>query len=325
MKTITVVKRKSRINSKVIYSLLLSLLIFFILIAMVAQPEKYTQVAFNSIIVWATILLPTLFPFMLYTKFLSGLGLIEPISRLLSPITSKLYNTSGISGYVYLMSIMSGYPVGAKITTDLYMDGRISRGEASRIISFCANCGPMFIVGTVGAGLLINAYAGYIMLFSHFLGAFLNGLIFRKYKLNDLHKMQQKTNHTTEQDFLSSSVISSTNSMFIVGAFVVVFFILIEFLNQTLHINNQSIFGAIFNGFLEITHGCKDIANLVLPMSIKTILCCFLASFGGLSTAMQSITFLKRAEIKFSYFLLLKFTHAIISTIICSILALLIL
>ena len=284
MKTNTIVKHKNK-NFKLIYAFLLSLLLFFVLIAMVANPETYSKVALSSLTVWATVLLPTLFPFLIYTKFLAGLGVIEPISKLLSPITSRLYNTSGISSFIYLISIMSGYPVGAKITTDLFLDGRLSRGEAKRTISFCANCGPMFIIGTVGVGFLLNKYVGYIILISHFLGAILNGLLYRKYALNDNYKLEAKSATQNNQDFLSSTVSNSVNSMFVVGSFVVVFFILIEFLNSMLHINSSSIIGAIFNGLLEITHGCKDISLLNIPIQLKSIICCFLISFGGFATA----------------------------------------
>lgn len=318
MKTFTLVKRKAQINLKVIYSVLLSLSIFCLLVAMVAQPQVYMNQALNALIVWATVLLPSLFPFILYTKFLSSLGMIEPISKLFSNVTSKLYNVSGISSFVYLMSIMSGYPVGAKLTTDLYMEGKINRGEAQRIITFCANCGPMFLVGTVGVGLLANKTAGYIMLVSHLLGALLNGLIFRKYNLNDKTTLPQKNTSSTNEDVLSKNVISSANSMFVVGAYVVIFFVLIQFLNTILPINQSSTFGALFNGFFEITHGCKDIANLAFATNWKTVLCCFVASFGGLATAMQSITFLKKLNMKFSFFLLFKLTHAILSTVICA-------
>ena len=325
MKTITLVKHKRKINIKLLFSFLLSMLIFCVLIAMVTKPEIYTQVALNSILVWATVLLPTLLPFLLYTKFLSALGFIEPISKLFSPITKKLYNTSGISSFVYLISIMSGYPVGAKLTTDLYLDGRLNRGEAKRTITYCANCGPMFIIGTVGVGFLTNKYVGYIMLISHFLGAIINGLIYRKYALKDNFKFEPKHSMQNNQDFLSSTVTSAVNSMFVVGCFVLIFFVLIEFLNSMLNITTPTIVGSIFNGLLEITHGCKDVSLLNISTQLKSILCCFILSFGGLATAMQSITFLKKINLSFGMFLLIKLTHTLFSTLICSVLSFLLL
>lgn len=318
MKYYTIVKHKQKINFKTANSIILSLLIFALLVAMVAQPQTYMQETLNALIVWATVLLPSLLPFVLYTKFLTMLGMIDPISKLFAPFTKKFYNVGGISSFVYLMSIMSGYPVGAKLTSDLYIDGKINRGEAQRLITFCANCGPMFLIGTVGVGLLANKTSGYILLISHFIGALLNGLIYRKYKLDDTTKISNSKTHQTEDDALSNSVISSAKSMFIVGAYVVVFFVLIKFLNTILPIEQNSIWGALINGFLEITHGCKDISTLALSNNLKTILCCFVASFGGIATGLQSITFLKKIDMKFCFFVTFKLTHAIISTIICT-------
>jgi nucleoside recognition membrane protein YjiH len=81
------------------------------------------------------------------------------------------------------MSVLSGYPVGAKLTADFYEKGLITKGQACRITTFTSTSGPLFIVGTVGIGMFHSAKLGIIILLSHFIGAILNGLIYRKYML----------------------------------------------------------------------------------------------------------------------------------------------
>lgn len=302
------------------FSFLISMLVIFVIIAMIVNPEKYIAVSLNSLLVWATVVLPAIFPFLLYSKFLTRLGIVDFFARLISPITKYLFNTDGISAYIYLISIISGYPVGAKLTTDLYADGRINRGSALRTMTYCANSGPMFILGTVGIGMFASVKAGYVILISHFFGAILNGIVYRKYRLNDQTFKQKKDSEQTCENFLYSTAISSCNSMLIVGTYIVVFFILIEFFSS-FYLSN-SIYSAIFNGLLEITHGCQDLSFLNISMSIKTILATFIITFGGVSTTMQSLAFLKKMKFSTPFFILLKFTHALFSTIICVLLVL---
>lgn len=287
---------------------------------MIVQPEKYIAVSLNSLLIWATVVLPAIFPFLLYSKFLTKLGVVDIFAKMISPITKFLFNTDGISAYIYLVSIISGYPVGAKLTADLYADGRINRGNAIRTITYSANSGPMFILGTVGIGMFASHTAGYIILISHFLGAIVNGIVYRKYKLNDLTCEQKKDATQNDNKYLYTTALSSCNSMLIVGTYIVVFFILIEFFSSFYLSNN--IFSAIFNGLFEITHGCQDLSFLNISISLKAIFATFLITFGGFSTTMQSLAFLKKMKFSTPFFILFKLTHAIFSTIICVLLVL---
>lgn len=324
MDTKTFVKFKKNKNYKKVslYAILLSILLFFLIVSMVVNPEKYIAVTLNSLLIWATVVLPSIFPFLVYTKFLTKLKLVDSFANFCKPLTKFLFNTDGLSSYIYVMSIMSGYPVGAKLTTDLYLEGKISKGSAHRTICFCTNCGPMFIIGTVGVGLLLSKSAGYIILIAHLLGAIVNGIVFRNYHKNDITYTATQTSNTSTDSFLSETAISSANSMFIVGTYIVVFFILIEFLNGLFSINNSTIFGAIFNGILEITHGAKDIALLPITMNLKIILSTAILSFGGLATAFQCFAFVKKIGLSFKFFILQKITHCIFSTIISCLLVL---
>jgi sporulation integral membrane protein YlbJ len=295
---------------------LLSILFVFVVIAMVVKPQQYIAVSLTALLVWSTVVLPAIFPFLLYAKFLTRLGLVDTCAKAISPITKKLFNTSGISAYIYLASMISGYPVGAKLVSDMYADGRMDRGNALRTITYCATSGPMFVLGTVGIGLFLSQKAGYIMLFCHFAGAFLNGLLYRNYKLNDTTQLPTTHKEWTHENFLYETAISSCNSMLIVGTYIVFFFILIEFLKGIFVPNNLPF--AVLGGILEITHGCQDLSNLPISLGLKTVIATFIISFGGISTLVQSLAFLKKMKFSTSFFVLAKLTHALLATAICA-------
>ena len=51
--------------------------------------------------------------------------------------------------FPFIMGIISGYPVGAKIVCNMRSEGKLSKVEAERLLSFTNNSGPLFIIGTV--------------------------------------------------------------------------------------------------------------------------------------------------------------------------------
>ena len=312
---------KFSINKK----LILIMIVCILLGAIIINPATYITSCLNGIIVWATVVLPALLPFMFFTKTLTELGVAEILATKFK-LFPKIFKVPSVAVYVFVLSILSGYPVGAKIVADLYESGNITKEEAYKITTFTSNSGPMFILGSVGIGMFANKKLGIIILISHILGALINGLIYRNHKEKNLEKNKKiivKNNLS-----LGELMWNTVNSVLIIGGFIALFFVIIEILNN-LHIFppisnlfssifncNSNIFNAIFNGIFEITRGCLDISKLGLNEFFSGLLCTFIISFGGLATAMQAFVFLKKFDMRFSFFIKQKITHAIFASII---------
>ncbi|MEG1751528.1 MAG: hypothetical protein RR140_00935 [Clostridia bacterium] len=298
-------------------------IIFFVAVLLLTNPTLYASATLDGITVWANLLLPALFPFFVVSKIITSLNLAMPISALLEPITKKLFKTSGASGYIFFISIFSGYPVGSKVVADFFSNELLLKEEVKRTITFTSNSGPMFVVGSVGVGMLFSQTAGIIILISHIFGAIINGIVFRgkgKFKTKPQTFLQQN-----QQDIITQSVSNSITSILLVGGFVALSFVLAKMI-EMLGIPNllNKIFctnmaGSIFIGLVEMTKGCLLVSDLAVSVGAKISLCCFLISFGGISTAFQAMAFLKNAGIKMGYFLFQKLTHAMFSTTICAI------
>ena len=317
------------------HTFLLSILILFLIICLVALPEIAISASLTGINVWATNILPALFPFFFFTKLLGELGFINKISNYIAPITTKLYNTSGISGYVYLMSILSGYPVGAKLTSDLYENNIIDLGQAHRIVSFTSTRGPLFILGTVAIGMFKNKTMGLIVLIAHFVGSLINGLIYRNYMVNNpqVKALNNKPNNNSN-NLLETCMLNSIKSIFIVGGYICLFFIIITIINhfnilypvlfvlgKLMPNSNPNAIVSVFNGVIELTRGCLDVSTLGLTPILNTIIVSGLISFGGISINLQALTFLKKMHINLKFYFLQKITHTLISISIATILA----
>lgn len=310
---------------------LISIFIFLIIFAIIINPKIYIKAFSNGLEIWATILLPTIFPLIFFTKILTDLGVISTIANKFT-ITTKLFKTPPISAYAFFISIMSGYPVGAKLVSDLYSDGYVTKQEAFKMTTFTSNSGPMFIYGSVGIGMLFSRQLGIIILISHIFSAVLNGILYRNYSQNTIlsaNKLLPKNNFSLQKS-MSDSIIS----ILIIGGFICIFFVFIEILNNLQvfaplaqffsYITgiNSDFFVAIFNGILEMTHGCLDIAQLNLPVITTTIIISGLITFGGIATMLQAFAFLQKIGMNIKFFLLQKITQTIIAMLICFLLCL---
>ena len=207
---------KFSINRK----LILILVITIILGAIVINPEVYITSCLNGIMVWATVVLPALLPFMFFTKTLTELGVADILASKFK-LFPKIFKVPSLAIYVFILSILSGYPVGAKIVADLYESGAISKEEAYKITTFTSNSGPMFILGSVGIGMLTSRKLGIIILISHILGALINGLIYRnhKEKNTEINKKIIEKNNLSIGDLMWNTV----HSVLIIGGFIALF------------------------------------------------------------------------------------------------------
>lgn len=280
---------------------------------MIIFPSLYIRQAFNGISAWAFNVLPSVLPFIFFTKILTSLGSLNKISSFLKKPCKVLYNTHQISSLVFLTSIISGYPVGAKMTSDLYNQGVISRTDAVKMTSFCSTSGPMFIIGAVGIGMLGNATYGYIIFLCHGIGALLNGLFYRNLKVQE-NKRQQVLPIQSKNLDISGMVLDAALSIISVGAIICIFFVIITSLSPILNIFPPKM-ASVLGGMIEITKGCLDIATSFgdkwsIPAST------FVISFGGISTMMQSLSMLSSVKIPFHIIFLQKLTHAIISSVL---------
>lgn len=309
------------------------IIIFAFIILLLCSPAKFMAVALDGALVWATILLPSLFPFIFFSRLFTTFEVTQNLSKPFSRATQKLYHCPSDSAYIFLLSMLCGYPIGAKLISDLYLDGKISKGQAYRSVSFVSNCGPMFIIGSVGVGMLHSPKAGIIILICHILSSLLNGLIYRKsWKKFDYARLPAASEKNA-QTSVSDIVFSSINSVLMVGGYVIIFFIVAEVFTsltifsplclplEKIGINPQ-ISEGILCGLLEITKGSKMLSTASSNLQVIVPACCFLITFGGFSTFMQSYAFLEKTGMKKSVLLIQKTTQALIATALCVVVSL---
>ncbi len=299
-----------------------TILVFFFLACMISQPARFLSCSLDGITAWAFNVLPCVLPFMFFTRVLSSLDVIPSLTRPFAPITKRLFKTPSISIYAFCMAILSGYPVGSKLVADLYLQGKISQEDAFKMTSFCSTSGPMFIIGAVGIGMFKSTKIGYILFASHVLGAILNGILFRNFKLKSNTTLKEDVSKEKQQkNDISEIILSSTLSILSVGCIITIFFIIIECFSPILSLLPENLH-FFFEGIIEITKGCMSLST-IKNQFLATTLCSFVIGFGGISTILQSLTMLTKTKMPVKLFVIQKICHASFSALITIILLIL--
>ena len=67
---------------------------------------------------WATSVVPSLFPFFVATELLMHTRLVSQIGNVLNSYMKPIFNVRGEGAFAFIMGIISGYPMGAKLATN---------------------------------------------------------------------------------------------------------------------------------------------------------------------------------------------------------------
>lgn len=335
--------KNSKFKKSNLYNNIFLVLIIVLIISIIKDPTLAINSAKEGIYNWFNILFPSLFPFFVFSDLLVSLGFVEMFGSLLQPIMKPIFNVPGEGAFPFTISIISGYPVGAKLTSSLRQKNIITRNEANRLITFSSTSGPLFMLGAVLVGMLNIPKLSLLIVLPHYLAIISIGIFFRFYnsgKNNPISKKEisyfQNNNKTDEKPnegykslglIITNSIKDSMNSIITVGGFVIIYSVIIELflaskvsslmmLNISNRINiDSSVLEAIFAGFIELSTGCKKISTLDINLINRIILINFVIAWGGLSVLSQSLSFISQTDINSKLYIFSKFLHGILSSI----------
>ena len=121
--------------------------------------------------------IPALFPFFVAAQLLTSLGAAEALGRAAGPLFRRLFGIGGAGAAAFLLGLIGGYPVGAKATGSLVRQGLLSSEDGARLLTFCNNAGPAFILGIAGRGVFHSPRAGAWLYLLHAASATAVGLL----------------------------------------------------------------------------------------------------------------------------------------------------
>ena len=151
----------SRLLSKErVRDLLLGLALLCATLALMLYPQPSMEAAKSGLALCYNVIIPSLFPFFVLSSLVVELGLAGYLGRLLEGLMRPLFHVSGACASAFALGFIGGYPVGAKTAISLYENGMCTKTEAERLLAFCNNSNPVFLISVLGVGVFGSVRAG---------------------------------------------------------------------------------------------------------------------------------------------------------------------
>lgn len=260
------------------------------------------QAVRDALALCAQSVIPALFPFFVVSSLFIDLGCAAVLGRSLAPIMRRLFGVSGAGGTAFLLGIIGGYPVGGRTAGELYRSGQCEREECERLLAFCNNAGPSFILGIAGLGCFGSVRVGAWLYLIQVGAAVMVGLLFR----STSRQMGRpgKTETPRWADALIEAVRGGAMSMVSICAFVVFFLVILRLFSRFTGIQHGAILGIV-----EMTNGILRLANDRRGF----IWAAGLLGWGGLSVHCQTAAVLSGSGLSLKRYFIGKALQAAIS------------
>jgi len=256
------------------------------------------------------LLIPALFPFFVLSGVLNRLGLPGVLGRVLAPAAVRLYGVSGAGASALPMGLLGGYPAGAAYIAEMERQGMVTKEEGERLLAFCNNSGPAFLVGAMGVGVFGSVRIGLLLYSAHVLAALVTGFFFRGGSAC-AEIPDARLESVDPAAALTDSVRQAVAAILSVCGFAVCFSVLLAVLDGrgwlsllcgwiASHTGFEPRFTrAMLTGFFELGSGTACLQGLrACPETLA--LAAFLAGWGGLSVWFQTLAVLEGSRLKAS-------------------------
>lgn len=264
----------------------------------------------NGLNVCGTAVIPSLFPFTVLSDFVLRSGLGNIIGKRLSPVTRRLFRLPDAAGCAVLLALFGGFPVGARSAVQLYESGEISQKQGRRMLFFCVNAGPAFVVGTVGSSMLNSRKAGIILFLSLTLTAIITGILSRFFDSSKENVSLSKP--VFDGSVISDSVSSSIEAMLNICAWILLFFGLNAYLLR-LPVNEK--IGTLMSVISEVTGGCLHCSG-----TLPAFVCAFAIGWSGLAVHFQLLPYMKKLRMSLPFFWLSRLLAGVFASVIAFVL-----
>ena len=287
--------------------------LFFICLLVSVMMILYADEAKNSVyyalnICFQTVI-PSLFPFLFLSAFIANTNILNRKFRLLDKISMKIFKLPSKCISVFILSLIGGFPVGAKTVKTMLENKSITENQAQRLLLFCVNPGPAFAVTAVGLSLLSNKNTGMIIYLSIALSNFIIAIFSRI--LDDgsvIENAENKNDINIAFSFVKSGNEAANSCLGICG-YVLLFSCLVSMLHILIE-NEQTV--DILSGLLEVTSGCEKLSTYGnIPLLAGII------AWGGISVHFQIMDCIHKTGLKLKMFLTARIISSALSIVLC--------
>lgn len=249
-----------------------------------------------------SVLIPSLFIFMIIAQYVANSRFADALGKLLSPVTTKVLKLPKECTSVLILSLIGGYPIGARCVASLYENGSINEEQSKKLSLIALSSGPGFVLNFVGSALLKSKQAGVILLISQIVAFIAVAVIIgRFYKIKDESVISKaKKKRTTIVDAVESGCKATVNMCAMVIAFSAVISVIESLLLS------YPVLCDVLACMLEVTTACNRMCGKY-PLHLIS----FAIGFSGICVHFQVYSALKGIRINKLLFFFVRIIQGI--------------
>lgn len=275
---------------RILYFLGLIIILCFAFLIL-SNPNPCIKATAYGINLCARVLIPSLYPFTFCVLFILNSQVLNNF-KFFNKVFKKLFGMDGYLFSIFLLSLIGGYPLGAKLIND----SQIDKKTAKIMLNYCVNAGPAFIITAIGNGIFNSRQIGLILFIAHILPPFLLAFLFRK-KINTNNYHPKKPVSIADNFVISAT--SSAAALINICTFVLLFSVITAYFESFVFLKPITI-------LLEVTNSISHTNNILLIS--------LLLGFGGICIWCQVYCLSQKAKPHFLTFPLCRILHGLSSS-----------
>lgn len=278
---------------------------FFIL----QKNQMALSLAQEALNLWFQKMIPALLPFMILSGLLINMDLSDRFASFFSVLLRPVYRLSDSCLYCMIIGFLCGFPMGARVCAQSLEKKKISHKEASLMLAFCNNIGPVYFTGFVLRlfptehlfGALFGMYG-----IPLFYGLFLRYTVFKEIPFHKAVVNDPSGKNVFFLPELNRAIQSALDSITVLGGYMI-FCNMLNLIPNILFAAHSHLL-TVIGPILEITSGLsrisvqqKELAFILLP-------------FGGISCIAQTASCIKNTDLSLSEYIFHKLIQTILTT-----------
>ena len=279
--------------------------------ALLIYPEICIQGAKDGITLALYTVIPSIFPFMVSAKYLLYSGNAHKISKITDKLFYTLFNIPKNASIAFIIGIISGFPVGGSVLSDLTKNKVLTQEHASYMLGYSNNCSPLFIIGTVGSVFLKDSQTGYILYTIHLFSAIILAFL-SKSKITP--QKSNICNPKKENSPFIKAVSDSSITILNISCYIIFFSVITNLILILISYDNMLL--GMFAGSLELSNGINIISSIELNPVLKLSVISALLGFSGFCVLFQTNAVTYKEKLSAGIYLKSKLQFALISFIL---------
>lgn len=272
--------------------------------------DKISHSVRSALSLCSGVIIPSVFPFMIISDFLYSYLNFSSLNAV-GDVFERVFKINRTGLYPFVLGALCGFPLGVKCAAELYRENKLSRDEAERIIGFCNNTGPAFLVSGIGIGLRKNVSEGILIYIAMNVSAIAVGFIFG---LGRSHTKESCATLTQKSFSLTASIKNAGIGTLNICSYLTFFACLVGLMRNAL---GENLLYLSLLPFLEVGSAASILSKTKLLSNLESLtLTAFAIGFSGLSVHLQALSFISDTDIRVKRYFFMKLTQGIFSAVL---------